>query len=1175
MTTQLYSTTPGTSTDYIKYLFDFPKKTDQDGDSILLDFSLANTDSNFVQLYRGNYVVFNTGTYGTWYTGYITNEPEYVYLGEKGRVPHWGFNYEASSDDYILSMNALGIMPPFMNMTQGQIIKALANRIAPGLFDVSNVQDGLRLARYVVNPTQKFGDVVAAFAKSAVYRFWGKNLALNFIPYTSIPQGLTVDTHGVRYTPSDLTVKASVDQPIINDSVVMGNIEPQRYTTEYFVGDGYTGAFPLSASVFGVESVVLLSDNFSSSSISTTNWTDYDEPENYLTIYNGFLNCTGGLGDGSYSVHLDSANTISLGGAIRLAHGEFDFVPQTDYNNSTGVTGVICGLWTEAPNYSFVGCIYGICVTKTSGQVTINPIVNGAVDYTQTVNIDTNGQAGNPPAYSLLLSYTVGEVVTYQGQYYVCIVTTSPGILPTDPGDYFALTTAKRYVLRTLVSNPVTLPHSMQYNVLLGNGTIQNFAPEAIAPQVIQFCTYITEIDPNTGLISPGFPVLWTSNLNPAIEQLYATYVLVASDLLQCTVTGVTLSTPMQVTLNINTWGNEGNGGFENKLVGPNEIDATDGLAPFATIAQSGGMQAKSSILGTPTYNLGTPTLTFFKDTAALSATTPQEGDVIKCSYRSAGAAIGRCRDNSSVNIEQANWGDSGIRTSVHMGDLLPLPTTSQDCETVAAAIIAQNSITRYEGTYTVPSQNVTAEPVAGMILPFTDLTSDFPVSSFTEPVSQVITTFVGLNNGDKEFLSHAITFGLKNNSTRLMSVLAGFTLQTDVFTITDTTQTPVYVPTSGVGLSFAPDITNAIMDPTNGGTYGTWQADTVYSGNTILLDSNGNLQSLVSADFSSDGSDFSEWTYSFGASVVNTPSPSFLISGESYAYIDADVSLGVTITFGLYIPASGTAFDVRIGNNIAGDGVFLRIDTRSGFNSGFGTVIGWSSTSTPTTGTIDASAALTTGAWHIVSITINSAGTSISWYIDSFAQSSGTISGLNGMYLGFHSVLGAFNLANISVVGGCYTSGLEEPEWANVQNAIVELGSVITCQYVMVISNVLYIVSPVNIQGMLNINTVLALTGFEEALFLNGNSIIVASIPTTLPVGLPTDTPIGSFFTASISAPNYAYTSDVGLATVTASGGISLVTQDGTAVWELVGHSYGVDEDNYYFDMGQVPTGF
>jgi hypothetical protein len=984
MALAFFSTAPNTSADYRKYIYDTPVKDDRDGDAILLDFTLANTDSSFKRLSRGNYIKFTTNTYPIWYTGYITNEPEYVYLGEKAGVPHWGYRYEASSDEIILSQNALGIIPPFLNMTQGEIIKALAAMIAPGLFDVSNVQDGLTLARYVVDPTKKFSDVVKEFSTAAVYRFYGQDHKLYFVPKTSITQGLTVDGHSLRFTPSDLTVKASTNVPIINDAVVMGGVEPQRFTTEYFVGTGFDGAFKLSSSVFGVESVIMLDDDFSGTSFDSSRWTVYDQPTNYMLLTNGFLNVIGGTGTGAYNVHLDSANLIQLSGSMRIAHGEFDFVPQTTDNLTCGVIG---GLWTQAPNSSFTGCVYGLRVSKASGVVKLNPIVGGVVDTTQSLTVDTNGTAGNPPAWSSSTSYNVGAAVYYGGAYYVCIAATSPGIVPTNPA-YWALAQAKRYVIRTLVSSQTIYTSGMSYNYIASDGTIKNYGGgQKVSVQT--YHTYITEIDPNTGLITSGFPIVWTNTLVPTTNQTFANYIIVASNDLHVTVTGLTISTPMQATLGLQTFGQTGNGGFLNKLVGPNEIDATDGLAPYATISQSGGQNTKSNVLGTPQYHFGDPTLQFFKDSSNLTATTPQKGDIIRLEYRSAGVAVGRSRDNGSVNTEAMNWGDAGIRSVVRNGDITPVPQTSDDCEAAAAAIIGQNAYTHYEGTYRVPAQNVTAEPVAGAILPFTNLTSDFPVSSFNEQISEVKTNFQGLN-GSTEIFIHEITFGLKNDSIRLLSTLSKFALQSDVFTTIDSTEIPKYIPVSGVSLgAYAPDVTNPRMDLTNGGTYGAWQASHDYSGvgHITILDSNGNLQHL-------------------------------------------------------------------------------------------------------------------------------------------------------------------------STVG---ISGSTVPTWANLQNNIVPIGSIVGCVFVTVASGVLTLESPVDVTAMLNVGTVLALSGFTTAIWLNGTSITVTSIN-------------GKTFTATTGHADVARASDSGIGTVTASGGLPLTTPDGTCTWTLLGHAYGVDATHFYFDVGSAP---
>src|SRR4051812_7556607 len=132
---------PGTNSDYCKFLYGAKPvtKTDSVNDPSLLDFCLIPLPG-FVKLHRGDYVVFDTDTYPLFYTGFITSEPEFEYVGvDATHSPVWGFNYQVTSDEYLLNLKPIGIMAPIMNKTQGQIIKILVNKLAPGKYDVSGV----------------------------------------------------------------------------------------------------------------------------------------------------------------------------------------------------------------------------------------------------------------------------------------------------------------------------------------------------------------------------------------------------------------------------------------------------------------------------------------------------------------------------------------------------------------------------------------------------------------------------------------------------------------------------------------------------------------------------------------------------------------------------------------------------------------------------------------------------------------------------------------------------------------------------------------------------------------------------------------------------------------------------------------------------------------------------
>jgi hypothetical protein len=776
----------------MRYLSGTPTKTDRTGDPDFLDFTLVNTDVGFARLKRGDYITINSPavngygamfygsdafgsptaspSYGTWFSGYLTQEPDFDYLGKDSvtKLPMWSFKYRATSDDVILNQRALGILPPFVNMTMGAILKALAALLAPGMFDVTGVQNGLTLARYVPDPKKKFSDVVDDFCKIARYRFRAANHALSFVPMDLGTAPLVVDGTDKHFTPSRLGLKSSADQ-IINEAVVLGDIEPQNFITEYFLGDGITPKFPLISSVFGVESTLLLDDDFSGSVIDTSKWTVYDTVNNWIRVSNGFLNFVGGNANNTYDVHLDSASLVALAGNLRITHGDYDFVNAGA--NST-VQGVVAGLWTQAPNSGFTGCVYGLRVNRdAAGVTTLSPVVNGSVDATQSLTVDFT----------------------------------------------------KRYVMRTVLNFDRVYRMTQQANYISATGAVQSYGAGFVDSDLLTATTYITEIDPTTAAISANFPKVMTNNLGLTTGQLFATYVPGASNDLHCTITNVTVSMPMQASLSVRS---KGSAAFVDKLVGPNEVDSFDGMAPVATINQSGGQQQKQSILGTRKYNAGDPELVYFKDTANLTTTTPGVGDLVKLNYRRAGAAVAVVRNSSSIAGEASAWGDSGIRSAAYT-DLSPSPRTTADCETAAAAIVGEGSYQHFEGTYSVWSDHVVAEPQAGMLLPFQNLpAATFGVTGFTEPIYEVQTTLESTRNGDR-FL-HNVQFGRNSENAKLQRELTRFTKQTDVFAPQDSAEIPQFVPAASIGNTFVPDITNLSLDLTAPHTYGV-DATSIY----------------------------------------------------------------------------------------------------------------------------------------------------------------------------------------------------------------------------------------------------------------------------------------------------------------------------------------------------------
>src|SRR5579863_7602387 len=82
------------------------------------------------------------------FTGYLTEAPQFEYLGwsEQGAV--YRYNLTAESDEVLLNQKALPNRAPFVARTAGSALKQLVQDLLPGGFDTSAVADMDVLASY-------------------------------------------------------------------------------------------------------------------------------------------------------------------------------------------------------------------------------------------------------------------------------------------------------------------------------------------------------------------------------------------------------------------------------------------------------------------------------------------------------------------------------------------------------------------------------------------------------------------------------------------------------------------------------------------------------------------------------------------------------------------------------------------------------------------------------------------------------------------------------------------------------------------------------------------------------------------------------------------------------------------------------------------------------------------
>lgn len=343
----------------------------------LFDFSLAPADAQFIPPRRSAYVRV-TGLAdalppggprvpGPLFTGYITNEPSIEFLGARSGGPIYGYRFQATSEEYLLNIKRLGVIPPFLNQTAGQILRLLTEQLQPGHFDTTAVADGAMIPFFAPAPDKSWSDIARELAERSGFAYRVLDGKLYFEAVITQSAGVVMDERNRRFRPESLEV-TPLGNPIQNDVTIFGGAEPRSLVTEHFVGDGFTSRFTLAAPVYGAQSSLLLGDDFTGLSIDANRWQEID-PASHIQTFEGRLNITGGTGAPGETALL-ALQAIELGGELELLHGEFEFTAPS--------TGILGGLYSTA---SLVpsNCLLGFDVSAIIGTSRIRPLISGIV----------------------------------------------------------------------------------------------------------------------------------------------------------------------------------------------------------------------------------------------------------------------------------------------------------------------------------------------------------------------------------------------------------------------------------------------------------------------------------------------------------------------------------------------------------------------------------------------------------------------------------------------------------------------------------------------------------------------------------------------------------------------------------------------------------------------------
>lgn len=334
----------------------------------ICEFSLSLPPDGSVPAPIRNQFLSVTGDDGTvYFSGYIAATPMPLYAGAGIRGPAYCMTIQAPSDEILLDQL---LMPPTKATgggTAGALMSRLVTRTGSTLISTQGLTLSTAISDFVPAPGSlwsKSAGQVAGMARAA-YRAVNGALILSSVQSTV---HMLNETDGTLNLDS-LALTVGVKRALANDVTVCGEIEPVAYATEYFLGDGITTQFYLTAEPYFPPSsrATIIRELFNETEIDLRLWGQAGS-SGYFTLGAGGLAMNGGNGiDGQ--TQLSWLDPVELSGTLLLE--------AVGVTLSPGSTGIVAAFYSGLPNAS--NCFAGFQATAQQGTgiVSLQPIVNG------------------------------------------------------------------------------------------------------------------------------------------------------------------------------------------------------------------------------------------------------------------------------------------------------------------------------------------------------------------------------------------------------------------------------------------------------------------------------------------------------------------------------------------------------------------------------------------------------------------------------------------------------------------------------------------------------------------------------------------------------------------------------------------------------------------------------
>lgn len=689
-------------------------------------------------------------------TGFITNEPERVYLGLNPHLPKFNeeqyqYNINGTSDEWLLNSRTVPYIPAFVNQTDSQILASLANALAPGIFDTTSLMaSGTIVPYFQYDPSQTWSDIAKTFADANRFHYKVISRQILYQPFGDQPLGIAFDDQTMRkgnLYPSELKTGV-LTVPPVNDCIVIGDTEPQANWENYFIGDGFTSNFQLRHQVFQGTSSQLLSDDWTENSFQGGIWVEND-PQGVIFLSDNNGNALGalnvaqqGITGASYTpqpfaTYVQAQNGLELGGGLNLQHGQFVF-----NNQCNGLLGSVFGSSVFTPGnvlagfsvtgQSAAGPFTCATVARSANSKIITFTINGAIAGVQPGNVVacagfvgasflngislaiqtitfsngittvtaqgtfTYASSYGPAADSGTISAASNAVlVTASGAAGIVI---QPVYLGQNVGPKIVTQINHQYVLQTWLGAQTKTRYTRPYTNLTQSATYGN--QNLAAAGTISFI--VTDVNLGDFVIQAQNPLfgLFPATPPPVVTKYSVQNTNLPPFGLYCLFNAINLNISVNYTdLNLPPQGFltvqslTGASGGKNPWLPSQLSPAIPYQLGFGMINQTAQISQQGEAYA----------LSFYTDDI------PSVGARIRFQSWAAGQAVSRVTDPIAIASEGAISGDSGVRSAI-MQNLSPLPRTSDECEAAAAAAIRDREYPQFQGTYTLVEKPYFAE---------------------------------------------------------------------------------------------------------------------------------------------------------------------------------------------------------------------------------------------------------------------------------------------------------------------------------------------------------------------------------------------------------------------------------------------------------------------------------